>query len=96
MLSRVADRLRSMSETALGRPRGELGGESLAEAVHRVCAWAAAQQGVDAPVPVLHPLASADQLAVVGREFLDWVGAASTSEALAGWRAEIDRIRRAA
>ena len=96
MLSRLCDRLRAMSETALTRGREELEGESVAAAVHRVCVWAAEQQGIAAPVPVLRPLASADQLTVIGREFLDWAGAASASEALPAWRAEVDRIRRVA
>jgi hypothetical protein len=44
---------------------------------------------------VLHPLASADQLTVIGREFLDWVEAASAAGALTAWRTQIDGIRRA-
>jgi hypothetical protein len=63
--------------------------------VHRLCVWAVTQQGLDAPVPLLHPLASGDQLAVIGRELLDWVEAASSTDALAAWRIELDRVRRA-
>jgi hypothetical protein len=96
LLKRVSERLRSMSEPALGRRRDELDGESVAEAVRRVCTWAAAQQGIEAQVPVLHPLASGDQLAVIGREFLDWVHTASATDALSTWRTEVDRIRRVA
>ncbi len=97
-LSRLCDRLRSMSEAALSRSRDELGGESVAVSVHRICVWAVTQQGIAAPVPVLHPLASADQLTVIGREFLEWVAAsgagASHVGALNTWRTEVDRIRR--
>ncbi|MFL6071404.1 MAG: hypothetical protein ACJ72Y_08990 [Actinomycetes bacterium] len=102
-LVRLGDRLRSMTEAALTRNRNELGGESVASSVHRVCVWAAAQQGIPAPVPVLHPLASADQLTVIGRDFLAWVEsneasasgeAQSAAGALGTWRTELDRIRR--
>ncbi len=101
-LSRLCDRLRSMSEAALSRSRDELGGESVAVSVHRICVWAVTQQGIAAPVPVLHPLASADQLTVIGREFLEWVASdaaasdagASHVGALNTWRTEVDRIRR--
>ena len=101
-LTRLGDRLRSMSDTALSRSRNELGGESVALAVHRLCVWAAAQQGITAPVPLLHPLATADQLTVIGRDFLEWVtskaagtdAAQSSAEALDTWRTELDRIRR--
>jgi hypothetical protein len=84
-----------MSEAALTRRRDGLGGESVGEAVHRLCVWAVTRQGLDAPVPLLHPLASGDQLAVIGRELLDWVEATSSTDALAAWRIELDRVRRA-
>ena len=84
-----------MSEGALTRPRAELGGASVAQGVHALCAWAAAASGESAQVPVLHPLATGDQLTVIGREFLMWAEAASAEveAALGHWRAELDRIR---
>jgi hypothetical protein len=85
-----------MSDVALTRTRDELDGESLAVAVHGLCVWAASAQGIEAFVPPLHPLASADQLTVIGREFLDWVEAASDPVAIHQWREGVGRLRAAA
>jgi hypothetical protein len=95
-LGRLCDRLRAMSDVALTRARDELIAESLAGAVHSLCVWAAAAQGVDAPVPRLHPLASGDQLSVIGREFLEWAEAAPDPEAIDRWRQQMARLRAAA
>ncbi len=84
-----------MTEPALTRPREELNGQSVATAAHELCRWAASAMGVDAPVPVLHPFATGDQLTVIGREFLDWCTASDDEAALGGWRTSIDRLRAA-
>ena len=71
-----------------------LSGGSVADAVHRAAVWAAAAQGIDRQVPRLHPLASADQLSVVGGDFLDWVADADGPEVvLEEWRTRIERLR---
>ncbi len=93
ILDRVSERLRSLSEGALTRAREGLDGTSIAVAVHQICARAAARQSAPASVPVLHPLASGDQLAVVGREFLAWIVASSDADALERWRSDIGRLR---
>ena len=95
ILGRVSDRLRGSSEGSLTRAREELDRASIAVAVHQICAWAADRQGAPASVPVLHPLASGDQLAVVGREFLVWIEATSDADALERWRSDIGRLRSA-
>ncbi|HEX5017862.1 MAG TPA: hypothetical protein VFX15_09800 [Actinomycetes bacterium] len=94
-LGRLCDRLRSMAEPALTRPREQLEGQSVATAVHELCTWAAAAMGVAGPVPVLHPFATGDQLTVIGREFLDWCAASDDEAVLRNWRAWIDRLRAA-
>ena len=85
-----------MSDSSLVRSREGLDGRSVAAAVHDLCSWAVHQQGMTAPVPVLHPLASGDQLAVIGGEFLDWVELAGDPSALSQWRGRVDLIRQAA
>lgn len=86
-----------MSESVLTRPHQELNGLGISSAVRELCAWAAAAQAVEAPVPALHPLASGDQLAVIGRDFLAWVEASTDNGhqtgALDEWRAGIGRLR---
>lgn len=83
-----------MPESRLTRADQNLPAGSIAAAVHRAAAWAAAAQGVQLEVPQLHPLASADQLAVVGAEFLDWVESPNGSAgALERWRHEVERLR---
>jgi hypothetical protein len=78
----------------LVRADERLSGGSVADTVYQAAVWAAAAQGVDRQVPRLHPLASADQLGVVGGDFLDWVASAEGREAVLGeWRALIGRIR---
>jgi hypothetical protein len=80
----------------LVRADDRLSGGSLSGAVHRAAVWAAAAQGIDQPVPRLHPLASADQLSVVGGDFLHWVASGDDREAaLQEWRDLIERIRAA-
>lgn len=93
-LARLCDRLRSAPEPRLVRGDDRLSGRSAADAVHEAAAWAASAQGVSHQVPRLHPLASADQLSVVGSDFLDWVGSAAGREAaLTEWRGLIGRLR---
>ena len=76
------------------RAEGRLSGRSVADAVHEAAVWAASAQGIDQQVPRLHPLASADQLSVVGGDFLDWVAGADGSEVvLQEWRTRIERLR---
>lgn len=76
------------------RADDRLDGSSVADAVHEAAAWAASKQGVGHPVPRLHPLASADQLRVVGGDFLVWAGAADDRVGeLEGWRLRIERLR---
>ncbi len=95
-LGRLSDRLRSASESRLIRPVEGLGGASAAEASQALASWAASTQRVPHPVPRLHPLASGDQLAVVGRDFLDWVDQEPGRDAaLAEWRHRIDQLRAA-
>ena len=93
-LSRLCDRLRSAPETRLARAEGRLPGRSVADAVHEAAVWAASVQGIDQQVPRLHPLASADQLSVVGGDFLDWVAGADSPEVvLEEWRTQVERLR---
>jgi len=94
-LGRLSDRLRAMSDAALVRSRAELGGRSVAAAVHDLCAWAAQRQGIATPVPVLNPLASGDQLWVIGREFLDWAEHTPDAAGETRWRDEIALLRQA-
>jgi hypothetical protein len=91
-LGRLCDRLRAMTEVALTRRRDQLGHGSVAIAVHDLCVWAARSQGIDDRVPVLHPLATGDQLCVIGREFLDSVGASGDQAALERWRDEVELL----
>ncbi len=94
VLDRLCDRLRSAPETRLVRADDRLSGGSVADAVHEAAAWAASAQGIRHQVPRLHPLASADQLSVVGGDFLDWVAADDGREAaLQQWRVLIERLR---
>ena len=106
-LSRLCDRLRTAPESRLTRRDDRLAGRSLAEAAHDVAQWAATTQGVHAAVPALHPLASGDLLAVVGREFLDWLANSEPanldplnlpqileqSQILAQWSQKVDQLR---
>jgi hypothetical protein len=106
-LERVCDRLRGLSEAALVRNRQTLDGASAAGFVHEVCSQAAQAVSAPAAVPLVHPLASADQLAVVGRELLDAVASAADAGAgsavldvglaagLEQWREGIERLRQA-
>ena len=93
VLARLSDRLRSMAEPALTRPREALGERSVSTAVHDLCSWAAAAQGFETPVPVLNPLASGDQLTVIGREFLAWASTQPDVDALEDWRTEVGLLR---
>ena len=92
---RLVERLRGMSEASLTRSRDGLTGRSVATAVHDLCVWAAGREGVPSPVPLLHPLASGDQLWVIGSEFLEWIELSADQQALSTWRDELDQIRRA-
>jgi hypothetical protein len=95
-LNRVCDRLRSATEARLTRPDQGLGGASVAEVVHDAAVWAVERQGLPHAVPRLHPLASGDQLAVIGRDFLVWAsGGPERHGDLAQWRARIDQLRAA-
>jgi len=95
-LNRLCDRLRSATEARLTRPDQGLGGASVAEVVHDAAVWAVERQGLPHAVPRLHPLASGDQLAVVGRDFLDWAGERPERHVdLAQWRARIQQLRAA-
>ena len=80
-LSRLADRLRSAPESRLTRADDRLAGASIADASHELARWCAtaAQLAISAShgahpvvptVPRLQPLASGDQLLVLGRELL--------------------------
>jgi hypothetical protein len=91
VLNRVVDRLRSMTETRLTRADEALPAGSVAAECHALAAWAAATSGTPDPVPRLHPLASGDQLAVVGFDFLAWAveGQAPVEE----WRERVHRLR---
>jgi hypothetical protein len=85
-----------VSEARLTRPVERLGGVSVAEATHTLATWSVSAQGLAHPVPRLHPLASGDQLSVVGTEFLDWVGDEPGRRShLAEWRDRIDQLRAA-
>ncbi len=80
----------------LTRPVERLGEASVAEAAHTLALWSVSAQGLAHRVPRLHPLASGDQLTVVGTEFLDWVGdEPGRRDALAEWRERIDQLRAA-
>ncbi|MCZ3387561.1 MAG: hypothetical protein LH645_00180 [Actinomycetia bacterium] len=93
-LDRLCGRLRSAPEARLVRTDERLSGDSVADAVHEAAVWAAAAQGIDQQVPRLHPLASADQLSVVGGDFLDWVASADgRAAALQEWRGLVERLR---
>lgn len=91
VLERVVDRLRSMSEARLTRADDGLSSGSVAAECHALAAWAAAASGTPEPVPRLHPLASGDQLAVVGREFLERVEQGKAP--LEPWRERVRRLR---
>jgi hypothetical protein len=97
-LRRVCERLRSLPESRLIRVRPDSDGsnESIATEVHRLCCWAAAAQGLPYPVPRLNPLASGDQLAVIGAGLIDWVSADESEAAgsvLESWRARVLELR---
>lgn len=91
VLSRVVERLRSLPEQRLTRADDRLPAGSLAAEAHAIAAWAATASGVADPVPVLHPLASGDQLAVIGGELLDQ--AAADGDVLPEWRDRIQLLR---
>lgn len=91
VLDRVVDRLRSMSEARLTRADDGLSAGSVAAECHALATWAAAASGTPEPVPRLHPLASGDQLAVVGREFLERVEQGKAP--LEPWRERVRRLR---
>jgi hypothetical protein len=91
VLDRVVDRLRSMAETRLTRHDEALSAGSIAAECHALAVWAAAVSGSPDPVPRLHPLASGDQLAVIGRELLE--RAAPGDAPLESWRERIRRLR---
>lgn len=91
VLGRVVDRLRSLSEARLVRRDDSLPSGSIAAECHDLAVWAASVGGAAQTVPLLHPLASGDQLAVIGRELLDV--AEEQPGPLTEWRARIRRIR---
>jgi hypothetical protein len=98
LLRRVCERLRSLPESRLIRvwPDSDGSTESIATEVHRLCCWAASAQGLPYPVPQLHPLASGDQLAVIGTGLLDWASADESEAAgsvLESWRARVLELR---
>jgi hypothetical protein len=96
VLERVCDRLRSASDARLARPDGQLPAGSVAAEAHALAAWAAVAQGVEHPVPQLHPLASGDQLAVVGRDLLDWLESGQGDPSvLKTWRDRVQQLRAA-
>jgi hypothetical protein len=81
----------------LVRADDRLAGRSIAEAVHQAAAWAAAAQGIEQRVPRLHPLACADQLSVVGGDFLDWASSGDDRQvSLREWRTLVERIHEVA
>jgi hypothetical protein len=92
-LNRLCERLRTASEPTLTRAREGLGGVSIADAVYTLSHWAADAMGAPASVPRLHPLASADQLAVVGREFFDWAAVTDDTSVVEAWRARVKPLR---
>lgn len=98
-LERVCDRLRSAPESRLVRADATLTGGSLAGAVHALAEWAAAVAGESAePVPRLNPLASGDQLAVLGGDLLRQLdrGAVDDADAVRSeWRRRLDEVARA-
>lgn len=98
VLQRVCDQLRSMPESRLVRvpahPTGAPG--SVAAEVHALCCWAVSAQGLPYAVPVLHPLASGDQLAVIGGGVLDWAVDEASGHAdsvLEEWRSRMRGLR---
>ena len=91
-LTRLCERLRTASEPTLIRPREGLGGVSIAEAAYMLSQWAADAMGAPGARARLHPLASGDQLAVVGRDSL---GGPSTTRS-PGTRGVADRSAAAA
>ncbi len=103
-LVRLVDRLRSAPESRLTRADERLGGASIAEACYNLASWCAratpgtashSPHGQLPAVPKLNPLASGDQLLVLGRDLLAALAAedAPTDETPAGVRAQLlDRI----
>ncbi len=100
-LVRLVDRLRSAPESRLTRADDRLAGASIAEACHELASWCAtvtpATSGSPShlpAVPKLHPLASGDQLLVLGRDLLVALAEAASDDVReAGVRAELlDRI----
>jgi len=78
-LVRLVDRLRSAPESRLTRADDRLAGASIADACHELASWCAtvtplatsgSLTGRLPAVPTLHPLASGDQLMVLGRDLL--------------------------
>ena len=66
----------------------------MAGVVHETAGWAALRQGLSREVPHLHPLASGDQLAVIGRDFLELGDRESRTRGdLARWRERVERLR---
>ena len=92
-LTRLCERLRTASEPSIVRPREALEGASIADAAYRLSQWAAAAMGVPEPMPRLHPLASGDQLAVVGRELLRWAEANDEASVIEEWRRRVSPLR---
>lgn len=92
-LTRLCERLRTASEPTLLRSRDGLGGAPIADAVYTLSQWAADAMGAPGPVPRLHLLASGDQLAVVGREFLDWAAANQDIAVIEEWRSRVQPLR---
>lgn len=79
IVERVSDRLRSLSDTRLARPRAD--GRSRADAAHAVAQLladlAAELEARPArPVPRLHDLAVGDQVAVTGHDLVQAFGSA--------------------
>lgn len=97
-LDRVVDRLRTLGESRLLR-HDTATGLSLSEQVHRlVVEWVHVVDGPQVPEPPrLAPLASGDQLAVLGREVLEAWRAGRLDDASQQRVAEgLDEVRRAA
>ena len=92
-LTRLCERLRTASEPSIVRPREALNGASIADAAYRLSQWAAGAMGVPEPVPRLHPLASGDQLAVVGRELLGWAEVNDEASVIEEWRRRVSPLR---
>jgi hypothetical protein len=96
VLERVCDRLRSASDTRLARLDDRLPAGSVAAEAHALAVWAAAAQGIEHRVPRLHPLASADQLAVVGQDLLDWLDSGQGGPpVLNAWRERVQQLKAA-